>query len=108
MYMIEFMSHLSIVINCSIVYFTSRTYHSFVAEGEQKVCLGEGLGANCFYIGKTNKLFVDTTGLLITVIAVEHIVSFIKFIFVKYMDTGNEFLEKERTNDLLLKQHNMK
>lgn len=101
--MIEFTSHLSIVVNVAIIYFTSNTFSEvFVSSVDEQVCLGFGL-KTCFYAVKMNKLFINSAGFLLALISVEHIVAFLKFIFVKYMDDSGEFIDKERTNDLLLK-----
>lgn len=59
-------------------------------------------------MGKTDNLFIDAAGFLLALITIEHIVAIIKFIFVKYMNNSGEHLSSERTNDLLLQQHNTK
>jgi hypothetical protein len=86
MYMIDFMSHLSIVVNTGIVYFTSQTFRNlFISKEIEKVCIGMSTTL-CMYSGKTDKLFIDTTGFLLAVIAVEHTTIMIKFLFTKYME----------------------
>lgn len=103
MYMIEFLAHMSIVVNCAIIYFTSKTFRNvFVSEGFEQVCLGSSK-SGCITVGKRDKMFIDAAGFLVVLIAVEHVAAFLKFVFVKAMDGGGEFLQKERTNDLLLK-----
>lgn len=92
MYMIELLSHLSIVVNCAIIYFTSNTFREFfVSTEEEQVCLGIGLKA-CFYAGKTNKLFNHSTGFLLALLAIEHGVFMVKLLYAKFLEGGEEFI----------------
>jgi len=66
--MIEFLSQVSVVINCAIAYFTSNTYEKF------------------FVTDDSSTWHVGAVGFLILVVTVEHVIFFLKTIIE--MDTN--------------------
>jgi hypothetical protein len=85
---LDAISHLSIIINCAIAYFTSKAY--------RRILIGEG------------KWFSDTAAFILFVIFVEHLVLFIKMLIQRF--AGEEsakylFEKSRRINNLIIAQH---
>jgi len=102
MYMLEFLSHLSIVVNCGIIYFTSRRYREYFINNPKEstqVCIGTGDMQMCVKMTEDKKLFTETISFLLFVIAIEHIVSFLKIMYVKLVSEFDENVTQEIHED---------
>ena len=110
--MLDFLSHLSIVVNCGIIYFTSSRYREYFIQDSKKsqVCIGPTNQASlCTEMTANQKLFADKIGFLLFVIATEHIVAFLKIMYVKLNQEFDEFaiqeINEDRINAILTKKY---
>jgi len=108
-YMVRFLSHLSIVINVAIMFFTSEELRNAIIsspDDEMKVCLGSS--DFCTNVPMNNKFFRATVNYTMVLSAIEHLIIFLKTFYQKYVEESNQYQEEDRTNELLKKIHEAK
>ena len=97
--MIEFLAHVSVITNRAIVYFTSFEYREFFIQQEDdethEVCLGTTRDF-CMRVPIKWKLFSTTLQFTLFVVAIEHLVFFIKVFINKAYQENHRNLEKVR------------
>jgi hypothetical protein len=105
MYMIRLLSHMAIVVNMSIVYFTSSTFRQlFVTDREAKtVCFG--FTEKCIVVQPKAKLFAHVSSFLVAIIVVEHVIELIQFLIAKLFEDDSSFIKMERINSIMFKQY---
>ena len=59
----------------------------------------------CTVVTSNNKMFAGNAAFLMVLVAVEHLVTFLKAFYNKSMENEDEFLRKEKENDMILKAH---
>lgn len=112
MYMINFLSYCSVVINCAIVYFTSNTYRRLLVYDEtdnQIVCVDYPSFNYCASFGSYYKLFTGTGGFLVFILIVEHFIFLIKVFLQKFLsDSETKYDHFSRMNNILRDAHEAK
>jgi hypothetical protein len=84
--MIDFLAHISVITNSAIIYFTSYEYRQiFIYDAKDpttEFCLGLS-SKYCVTMPIEKKLFSNTVGFALFVVAIEHGIYFIKVIINK-------------------------
>ena len=103
-YMIRFLSHLSVVINVSIMFFVSEKLKEAIVsapEDTQLVCLGRPEDGFCTKVPLNNKLLSVGVNYSLVLTAVEHLIFLIKVLYQKFVDSSNCYPEEDRINLML-------
>jgi hypothetical protein len=105
LYMLELLSHASVFINASIIYFTSETFKEFyIVDTNEKTTICLGSETMCTEV-PFNKLFLTTASFLVAIVLIEHGFIFLKFIFTKLVVENTSRIESERLKETILEQY---
>ena len=102
--MIRFLSHLSVVVNVSIMFFVSEKLREAIVsapEDTQLVCLGKPEDGFCTKVPLNNKLISVGINYSLVLTGVEHLIILIKILYQKFADLSYVYSDDERTNLLL-------